>query len=112
MSKDNNTNRRPKDFKGTFSKLLNYLKPYRLKLIIVIIFAIGSTVFSIAGPKILGKATTRIFEGLISKVSGGKGIDFPYIENIILTLMGLYVLSALFSYIQGFIVTGVSQKVS
>lgn len=125
MSKSNNRNRgpkghghmggkfeKPKDFKGTFSKLLNYLKPYRIKLAIVIIFAIGSTVFSIAGPKILGKATTKIFEGLISKVSGGQGIDFNYIGNIILTLIGLYVLSALFSYIQGFIVTGVSQKVS
>lgn len=130
MSKDNNTNRRPmgpgskghgpmagkfekpKDFKGTFSKLLDYLKPYKVKLIIVIIFAIGSTVFSIVGPKILGKATTKIFEGLISKVSGGEGIDFSYIKNIILTLIGLYLLSALFSYIQGFIVTGVSQKVS
>nr|WP_132996414.1 ABC transporter ATP-binding protein [Sporanaerobacter acetigenes] len=103
---------KPKDFKGTFSKLLNYLKPYKVKLIIVIIFAIGSTIFSIVGPKILGKATTKIFEGLISKVSGGEGIDFSYIKNIILTLIGLYLLSALFSYIQGFIVTGVSQKVS
>jgi ATP-binding cassette subfamily B multidrug efflux pump len=130
MSKDNNTNRRPmgagprghgpmagkfekpKDFKGTFSKLLDYLKPYKLKLIIVIIFAIGSTVFSIVGPKILGKATTKIFEGLISKVSGGDGIDFSYIKSIVMTLIGLYILSALFSYIQGFIVTGVSQKVS
>ncbi len=130
MSKDNNTNRRPmgpgpkghgpmagkfekpKDFKGTFSKLLDYLKPYKVKLIIVIIFAIGSTVFSIVGPKILGKATTKIFEGLISKVSGGEGIDFSYIKNIVMTLIGLYILSALFSYIQGFIVTGVSQKVS
>lgn len=125
MSKDNNTNQgpkghgpmagrfeKPKDFKGTFSKLLDYLKPYRLKLIIVIIFAIGSTIFAIAGPKILGKATTKIFEGLISKISGGKGIDFSYIGDIILTLIGLYLLSALFSYIQGFIVTGVSQKVS
>lgn len=105
---------KPKDFKGTFSKLLQYLEPYKFKLIIVIVFAIGSTVFSIVGPKVLGKATTKIFQGLISKVSGveGGGIDFQYIGNIILILMGLYLISALFSFIQGFIVTGVAQKVS
>lgn len=105
---------KPKDFKGTFSKLLNYLRPYKLKLIIVMIFAIGSTVFSIVGPKILGKATTKIFEGLVSKISGveGGGIDFQYILNIILLLIGLYLISALFSFIQGLIVTGVAQKVS
>lgn len=105
---------KPKDFKGTFSKLLDYLRPYRLRLIIVIIFAIGSAAFSIVGPKILGKATTKIFEGLVSKVSGveGAGIDFEYIGQIILLLMGLYIISALFSYIQGIIVTGVAQKVS
>ncbi|WP_373370289.1 ABC transporter ATP-binding protein [Irregularibacter muris] len=105
---------KPKDFKGTFAKLLQYLKPYRIKLIIVMIFAAGSTVFSIIGPKILGKATTRIFEGLVSKVAGvaNGGIDFQYISNILLLLLGLYAISALFSYIQGFIVTGVSQKIS
>ena len=105
---------KPKDFKGTFSKLLDYLRPYKLKLIIVIIFAIGSTVFSIVGPKILGKATTKIFEGLVSKISGvkGGGIDFQYIGRIISILIGLYLLSALFSFIQGFIVTGVAQKAS
>lgn len=103
----------PKDFKGTFSKLLNYLKPYRLKLILVIIFAVGSTVFAIVGPKILGRATTAIFEGLMSKISGVEGgIDFSYIGWIISILIGLYLLSALFSFIQGFIVTGVAQKVS
>ncbi|WP_455569379.1 ABC transporter ATP-binding protein [Tissierella carlieri] len=105
---------KPKDFKGTFSKLLNYLRPYKFKLIIVMIFAIGSTAFSIVGPKILGKATTEIFEGIISKISGveGGGIDFQYILNIILLLIGLYIISALFSFIQGLIVTGVAQKVS
>ena len=104
---------KPEDFKGTFSKLLNYLKPYTFKLTIVMIFAIGSTVFSIVGPKILGKATTKIFEGLVSKVSGaGGGIDFQYILNIVFLLIGLYLISAIFSYIQGFIVTGVAQKVS
>ncbi|WP_352418991.1 ABC transporter ATP-binding protein [Proteiniborus sp.] len=105
---------KPKDFKGTFSKLLRYLRPYRLKLIIVMLFAIGSTIFTIRAPKILGKATTKIFEGLVSKVTGtqGGGIDFQYILNIVLLLIGLYVISALFSFIQGIIVTGVSQNVS
>lgn len=105
---------KPKNFKGTSSQLLQYLRPYRLKLIIVIIFAIGSAAFSIVGPKILGKATTSIFEGLVSKISGveGAGIDFQYIGNIILLLIGLYIISALFSFIQGFIVSGVAQKVS
>ena len=103
---------KPKDFKGTFSKLLDYLSPYKIKLIIVIVFAIGSTIFSIVGPKVLGKATTKIFEGLISKISGGPGIDFGYIKRILLILLGLYGLSSLFSYIQGFIVSGVAQKVS
>ncbi|MDK2788650.1 MAG: ATP-binding cassette, subfamily multidrug efflux pump [Epulopiscium sp.] len=99
--------------KGTFSKLLDYLRPYRLKLIIVMIFAIGSTVFSIAGPQILGKATTKIYEGVISKITGsGGGIDFQYLLNTVLLLLGLYIISAVFSYIQGLIVTGVSQKVS
>jgi len=105
---------KPKDFKGTFSKLLNYLSPYKFKLIIVLVFAIGSTVFSIAGPKILGNATTEIYKGLVSKISGvnSGGIDFEYILSLVLLLVGLYVISSLFSYIQGFIVTGVSQKVS
>ncbi|MFA5524074.1 MAG: ABC transporter ATP-binding protein [Tissierellales bacterium] len=105
---------KPKDFKRTFSKLLDYLRPYRLKLIIVMLFAIGSTIFTIRAPKILGKATTKIFQGLVSKVSGvaGGGIDFQYILNIIYLLIGLYVLSSIFSFIQGIIVTGVSQKVS
>lgn len=105
---------KPKNFRETFRKLLNYLRPYRIKLIIVIVFAIGSAAFSIVGPKILGKGTTKIFEGLVGKVSGipGSGIDFQYIGNIISILIGLYLISALFSYIQGFIVTGVAQRIS
>lgn len=105
---------KPKNFRETFRKLLNYLRPYRIKLIIVIVFAIGSAAFSIVGPKILGKGTTKIFEGLLGKVSGipSSGIDFQYIGNIILILIGLYLTSALFSYIQGFIVTGVAQRIS
>lgn len=105
---------KPKNFRETFRKLLNYLRPYRIKLIVVIVFAIGSAAFSIVGPKILGKGTTKIFEGLVGKVSGipGSGIDFQYIGNIISILIGLYLISALFSYIQGFIVTGVAQRIS
>lgn len=76
------------------------------------IFAIGSTIFNIAGPKILGKATTELFHGLISKVSGGSGIDFDKIAKILIGLMCLYVCSALFSFIQGYIMTGVSQKLT
>lgn len=102
-----------KDFKGTMKNLLKYLKPYRLSMIVVIIFAIGSAAFSIVGPKVLGKATTKIFEGLMNKLSGtGSGMDFDYIGNTLLILLGLYVISALFSYVQGFIMSGISQKVS
>lgn len=102
-----------KDFKGTTKKLLNnYLSKYRLALVIVIIFAVGSTIFSIVGPKILGNATTEIFNGLVSKLSGGSGIDFGKIAGILLTLLALYGLSALFSLIQGFTMTGVAQKLT
>lgn len=103
-----------KNFKDTMKKLMEYLKPYRISIIIVIIFALGSAGFSIVGPKILGKATTRIFEGLVSKVTGvqGAGIDFGYIGNIIVLLIGLYLASAVFSFIQGYIMSGVAQKVS
>jgi len=104
---------KPKDFKGTFRQLLQYLRPYRLKLIIVILFAIGSASFSIVGPKILGKVTTKIFEGLVSKVSGtGDGIDFTNISKTLTMLVVLYAISAVFSFIQTFITSDVSQKVS
>jgi len=102
-----------KDFKGTTKKLIkNYLVKYKIALIIVIIFAIGSTIFSIVGPKILGNATTEIFNGLVSKLSGGSGIDFGKIASILLGLLTLYLISALFSLIQGFTMTGVSQKLT
>ena len=101
-----------KDFKGTMKKLMGYLAQYKIGLLLVVIFAIGSTVFNIAGPKILGKATTELFHGLISKVSGGSGIDFDKIAKILIGLMCLYVCSALFSFIQGYIMTGVSQKLT
>ena len=101
------------NFKGTMSKLANYLRAYRVQLIIVVLFAIASTIFMIAGPKILGKATTKLFEGVVAKFSGaGTGVDFVYIGNILLILMGLYLLSAVFSYIQGWIMTGISMKIT
>lgn len=104
---------KPKDFKGTFKKLGSYLKPYLIPLILVVIFAIGSTIFGITGPKILGNVTTKVFEGLVSKVSGtGTGIDFESIKNSLLLLLGLYVISMVLGFIQSYIVSGVAQKVS
>lgn len=103
---------KPKDFKGTLKNLFEYLKPYKFRLIIVIVFAVGSTIFSILGPKILGKATTELYKGLVSKVSGGVGINFDKIANILIILLILYVLSMIFSYIQGFIMTNISQKLT
>ena len=101
-----------KDFKGTMKKLLQYLGAYKISIVAVIIFAIGSTVFNIVGPKILGRATTEIFKGLVRKVSGGSGIDFTKIWKILGLLLVLYLCSALFSFIQGYIMTGVSQKLT
>ena len=103
-----------KDFKGTMKKLGVYLKPYSLSIAIVILFAIGSAAFSIVGPKILGKATTKIFEGLVQKITGvpDASIDFGYIGNIAMILVALYLVSSLFGIIQSFIMSGVAQKVS
>ncbi|PWX59284.1 multidrug ABC transporter ATP-binding protein [Clostridium perfringens] len=103
-----------KDFKGTMKKLGVYLKPYSLSIAIVILFAIGSAAFSIVGPKILGKATTKIFEGLVQKITGvpDASIDFGYIGNIAMILVALYLVSPLFGIIQSFIMSGVAQKVS
>ena len=106
------TGEKAKDFKGTMKKLFTYLSEYKIGIFFVMIFAIGSTVFNIVGPKILGKATTEIFKGLVGKVSGGSGIDFTKIGKILLTLLCLYVISACFSFIQGYIMTGVSQKLT
>ncbi len=99
-----------KDFKGTVGKLLRHMGRYKLAMGIVILFAIGSTIFSIIGPKILSRATTELFNGLVAKVSGTGGIDFTKIGQILLLLLGLYGLSALFSLIQGMIMTEISQK--
>ena len=102
-----------KNFKGTAKKLFkNYLAQYKVKLLIVFLFAIGSTIFTIVGPKILGNATTEIFSGLMGKISGGLGIDFGKIAGILLTLLGLYIISTIFSFIQGFTMTSVVQKLT
>ena len=107
------TTEKPKDFKKTTKKLINsYLAKYKLALIIVFIFAIGSTIFTIVGPKILGNATTEIFNGIMGKLSGGRGINFEKIAQISITLLSLYVLSAVFSFIQGFTMTGIAQKIT
>ena len=99
-----------KDFRGSVGKLLNYMGRYKIALVFVIIFAICGTAFNIVGPKILSKATTEIFNGLLSKLSGGSGIDFGKIGRILLILIGLYGVSACFSFIQGWLMTGISQK--
>ena len=102
-----------KNFKGTMSKFAKYISEFKVQISIVIIFAIASTIFAIVGPKILGKATTRLFEGVVGKISGtGTGIDFKYIGTIVLISVGLYLVSALFSYIQGWIMSGVSMKIT
>jgi len=99
-----------KDVKGTTKKLANILSEHKIAIIIVMIFAIGSTIFSIVGPKILGNATTEIYTGLMNKINGTGGIDFAKIGKIILFALGLYAVSALFSMIQSYIMAGVAQK--
>ena len=101
-----------KDFKGTVKKLWGYLSKYKIALIIVLLFTIASTVFSVVGPKILGNATTELFNGVISKYTGGAGINFTKIGKILLFLLALYICSAIFSYIQGIIMTNISQKLA
>lgn len=102
-----------KDFKGTLRRLIKYLRPRMVQLIIVLIMAIASTVFSIFSPKVMGKATTKLFEGAYGIIMGveGASIDFGYINDILILLAGLYLLSALFSYIQQYVMAGVAQKV-
>ena len=104
---------KPKDFKGTIKKLINYLSPYKLSILVVIVFAIGSSVFNIVGPKILGNATTEIFNGLVNKVSNsGLGINFGAILKTLTLLASLYIISSIFSFVQTFITSDISQKVS
>lgn len=101
-----------KDFKGSFKRLLGYLKPRRFRLLVVLLFAVLSTVFSIASPKIMGKATTKLFEGLMMKLKHvpEATVDFNYILNILFILAGLYIISAIFMYIQQYIMAGVAQQ--
>jgi ATP-binding cassette subfamily B multidrug efflux pump len=105
---------KPKSFKKTMKTFLGYLKPYRLSLVFVFIFAVASTVFSIVGPKLLGNATTKLFEGVVAKATHvpGAAIDFVYIGRIALILVVLYLLSAAFNYIQGYIMSGIAMKVT
>ncbi|WP_294516557.1 ABC transporter ATP-binding protein [uncultured Pseudoflavonifractor sp.] len=101
-----------KDFKGTIGKLLSYMGSYKIGLCFVLLFAAGSTVFNIFGPKILGNATTELFNGLVAKISGTGGIDFGRIAQILLFLLGMYLLAALFGSIQGWIMSGIAQKMA
>jgi ATP-binding cassette subfamily B protein len=104
---------KPRDFKGTMKKLIAYLGPHKLATMIVIILSMVSTVFSIFGPKILGQATTKLFEGVMGQITGsGSGIDFTAIGRILLTVLGLYILSAVLSYIQGWIMVAVSVDIT
>ena len=100
-----------KDFKGTMKKLIRYMASFKIQIFFVAVFAICGTIFNIAGPKILGKATTALSEGLMEKIRGTGSIDFARIGTILLFVLGLYLMSALFSFIQGWIMTGVTQKV-
>ena len=102
-----------KNFKGTTKKLIkNYLSKYKFAFFIIFIFAVVSTIFNIIGPKILGNATTEVFNGIMGKLSGGDGINFVKIGNILFTLLGLYLLSTVFGIIDGFVMTHVAQKVT
>jgi ATP-binding cassette subfamily B multidrug efflux pump len=102
-----------RDFKGTMRRLIQYLGSYRISILVVMLFAIGSTVFMILGPKILGQATTRLFEGVMAMIAGtGTGIDFNYIGRIIMITLGLYLTSSIFSYIQGWIMSNISMDIT
>lgn len=105
-------NNKAKDFKGTIKRLLTYLSPFKVKLILVFVAAIASTVFSIVGPKIMGEATTKLFEGIALKAQGvpGAAVDFDFIGNIIILLIVLYIISAIFSYLQQYIMASVAQR--
>ena len=99
------TGEKAKNFKGTIRRLVDYMSPYKVKIFVVIFFAILSTASMIVGPKIMGQATTKLFEGLMGQLKGTGKIDFSFIGNILIWTLGLYLLSALFSYIMGWIMT-------
>ena len=99
-----------KNFKGSVLQLIKYIGRYKIAIIIVMVFAAVSTVFSVAGPKVMGKATTALAEGLMEKIAGTGGIDFSYIAEILLITLGLYIASSVFSFIQGWTMTTITQK--
>lgn len=103
---------KPRNFMGTMKKLIQYLGSYKISILIVMILAIASTIFSIVGPKVLGQATTKLFEGIMSQIAGTGSIDFDFIGYILLIVLGLYLVSAGFSYAQGWIMSGVSMKIT
>lgn len=109
MGRGRGNNEKAKDLGGTLKKLLAYLKPYHFKICFVMVFAVCSTIFNIIGPKVLAKATDKLSEGIMAKVANTGGIDFNYIVKILLILVVLYAASSLFSYIMGWIISGVSQ---
>jgi len=109
----NMSGEKARDFKGTIRQLIQYLGSYNRSIVIVMIVAVASTIFTIVGPKLLGQATTKLFEGVMGQISGtGQGIDFDYIRNIILLTLGLYLASTIFSYIQGWIMSGISMDIT
>ena len=101
---------KPKDFKGSMKKLIRYMGNYWAAIVLVMIFAAVSTVFSVLGPKVMGKATTALADGLMSKITGTGGIDFDKIAKILLITLSLYIASAIFSFIQGWIMSAITQK--
>ncbi len=104
---------RARDFKGTMVRLIQYLRAYRLTIVLAMILAVASTFFSIIGPKLLGKATTKLFEGLMAQIAGsGAGVDFAYIGRILLITLSLYVFSALCGYVQGWVMAGTSTDIT
>lgn len=105
------TGEKAKDFKGTMKKLLAYIGKYKIGILFVMIFAVGGTVFNILGPRVLGNATDEIFNGIMSKISGGVGIDFSNVASILLTLLCMYIVSAALSFAQGLVMTSITQRI-
>lgn len=103
---------KPRDFKGTLHKLVHYLRKYRLLILVVWLFAIASTISAIIGPKILGQATTKLFEGVMAQIAGSGSIDFNAIGRILITVLLLYTLSSLFSFVQGWIMSNVAMNIT
>ena len=105
------TEEKPKNIKSAIAQILQYIGKYKISIVIVMFFAVCSTIFNVISPKILGKATTTLSEGLMAKISGTGGIDFTKIGQILLFVLALYLCSAAFNFIQGWIMTGVTQKI-